>query len=86
MTLQMLMMWVVVGLSAGWLARYFMKDGGRGLIGDLALGLVGSIMASLLFQALGISPGVSPIAWVIVASSGAVLVIVAQRMFWHAHA
>jgi uncharacterized membrane protein YeaQ/YmgE (transglycosylase-associated protein family) len=86
MTLQMVMMWVVVGLSAGWLARYVMKDSGHGLIGDLALGLAGSIVVSLLFQALGISPGVSPIAWVIVASSGAVLVILAQRMFWHTHA
>jgi uncharacterized membrane protein YeaQ/YmgE (transglycosylase-associated protein family) len=63
-----------------------MKDNGHGLIGDLALGLVGSIVASLLFQALGISPGASPITWVIVASSGAVLLIIAQRMFWHAHA
>ncbi|HEX7550976.1 MAG TPA: GlsB/YeaQ/YmgE family stress response membrane protein, partial [Candidatus Methylomirabilis sp.] len=72
-TFQLFMMWVLVGLSAGWLARYFMKDGGYGLIGDLALGLVGSIAASLLFRVLGVSPGAALIAWVIVASAGAVL-------------
>lgn len=86
MTLQLIMMWVLVGLSAGWLSRYLIKDGGYGLIGDLALGLVGSIVAGLLFWALGISPGAALIAGVIVASAGAVLVILAQRVLWQAHA
>jgi uncharacterized membrane protein YeaQ/YmgE (transglycosylase-associated protein family) len=86
MTLQLVMMWMVVGLSAGSLARYFMKDGGYGLIGDLVLGIVGSIVASLLFRTLGISPGAALVVWVMVASAGAILVIMAQRMFWHAHA
>jgi uncharacterized membrane protein YeaQ/YmgE (transglycosylase-associated protein family) len=86
MTLQLIMMWVLVGLSAGWLSRYLIKDGGYGLIGDLVLGLVGSVVASLLFRALGISPGAALIGGVIVASAGAVLVILAQRVLWQAHA
>jgi len=86
MTLQLIMMWVLVGLSAGLLSRYLIKDGGYGLIGDLVLGLVGSIVASLLFRALGISPGAALIGGVIVASAGAVLVILAQRVLWQAHA
>ncbi|RPI11240.1 MAG: GlsB/YeaQ/YmgE family stress response membrane protein [Zetaproteobacteria bacterium] len=86
MTLQLVMMWVLVGLSAGWLARYFVKDGGYGLVGDLALGLAGSIVASLVFRAIGISPGAALVVWVIIAAAGAVLGILAQRMFWHAHA
>ena len=44
------------------------------------------IMASLFFRTLAILPGAAAIAWVIVASAGAVLVIRAQRMFWHPHA
>jgi len=43
-------------------------------------------MASLFFRTLAILPGAAAIAWVIVASAGAVLVIRAQRMFWHPHA
>lgn len=86
MTLGMFAMWVVVGLAAGWLTRYFIKEGGFGLLGDLALGLVGSIVTSLLFLALGISPGAALVVLVVVASAGAVLVILAQRIFWHAHA
>jgi uncharacterized membrane protein YeaQ/YmgE (transglycosylase-associated protein family) len=86
MTLQLFMMWVLVGLSAGWLTRYFIKEGGFGLLGDLALGLAGSIVTSLLFLALGLSPGAALVVLVVVASAGAVLVILAQRIFWQAHA
>ena len=44
MELGMFVSWVVVGLLAGWLAGIVMKDGGYGLIGDLGLGLVGSVV------------------------------------------
>jgi uncharacterized membrane protein YeaQ/YmgE (transglycosylase-associated protein family) len=86
MTPQLLMMWVLVGLSAGSLARYVMKEGSYGLIGDLALGLVGSMVAGFLVWFLGNSPGAIPIAWVVVVSAGAVLAIVAQRMCRQGHA
>jgi uncharacterized membrane protein YeaQ/YmgE (transglycosylase-associated protein family) len=86
MTLQLIMMWVLVGLSAGWLSRYLIKEGGYGLIGDLALGLAGSFVTSLLFLALGLSPGAALVVLVVVASAGAVLVILAQRILWQAHA
>jgi len=53
MTLGLFVMWVVVGLGVGWLAGFVMKSGGYGLKGDLILGLVGSIVGSWLFWALG---------------------------------
>jgi uncharacterized membrane protein YeaQ/YmgE (transglycosylase-associated protein family) len=86
MDLGMFAMWVLVGLVAGWLAGIVMKGGGYGLIGDLVLGLVGSIVGSWLFWALGVSPGAGLFAAVVVAFIGAVIVIGAQRQFWHAHA
>jgi len=82
----MFVMWVVVGLTAGWLAGFVLKGGGYGLSGDLMLGLAGSIAGSWLFQALGISPGAGMVASVIVAFLGAAVVIVAQRQIWHVHA
>ncbi len=86
MTLELFGMWVVVGLIAGYLARYFMKDGGYGLIGDLVLGVIGSLVASVLFRALGISPGAGLVVVGIVAFIGAALVIGGQRMLWTVHA
>jgi uncharacterized membrane protein YeaQ/YmgE (transglycosylase-associated protein family) len=45
MTLELFAMCVLVGLVVGWLAGV-MKGGGYGLIGDLSLGLVGSLLGS----------------------------------------
>jgi uncharacterized membrane protein YeaQ/YmgE (transglycosylase-associated protein family) len=76
----------LVGLIAGWLAGRVMKDGGYGLKGDIVLGLVGSILGSLLFRALGVSPEAGIALLVIVAFVGAAIVIVAQRKLWEGHA
>jgi uncharacterized membrane protein YeaQ/YmgE (transglycosylase-associated protein family) len=81
----MFVSWVVVGLLAGWLAGIVMKGGGYGLIGDLGLGLVGSVVGGSIFRALGVSAGVGLLPTVFVAFVGAVIVIVAQRKVW-AHA
>ena len=78
----MLGSWVVVGLLAGWLARFVMKDGGYGQIGDMALGLVGSVAGGWIFRALGSSTGGGLFLPVFVAFVGAAFVIVAQRTGW----
>jgi uncharacterized membrane protein YeaQ/YmgE (transglycosylase-associated protein family) len=77
--------WVVVGLLVGGLAGIVMKNGGYGPIGDLLLGLSGSVAAGWIYWALGVSAGVGLFPTVFVAFFGAVIVIVAQREFW-AHA
>jgi uncharacterized membrane protein YeaQ/YmgE (transglycosylase-associated protein family) len=62
-----------------------MKDGGYGLIGDLGLGLIGSVVGGWIFRALGVSAGGGLSPTVFAAFAGAVIVIVAQRKVW-AHA
>ena len=86
MNLELFVMWVVVGLMAGWLARIVIKGGGYGLIGDISLGLVGSIAGSVIFRGLEISPGAGMFALVVVAFVGAAIAIVVQRKFWYAPA
>ena len=81
----MFVSWVVVGLLAGGLAEIVMKDGGYGLIGDLVLGLVGSVVGGGIFWALGVFAGAGLFPTVFAAFVGAVIVIVAQRKVW-AHA
>jgi uncharacterized membrane protein YeaQ/YmgE (transglycosylase-associated protein family) len=81
----MFVSWVVVGLLAGWLAGFVMKGGGYGLIGDLVLGLVGSVVGGWIFRALGVSAGGGLFPTVFVALVGAVIVLAAQRKVW-AHA
>ena len=81
----MFVSWVVVGLLAGWLAGIVMKDGGYGLIGDMVLGLAGSVVGGWIFRNLGVSAGGGLFPTVVVAFLVAIIVLVAQRKVW-AHA
>jgi uncharacterized membrane protein YeaQ/YmgE (transglycosylase-associated protein family) len=82
MTLEMIVTWVLAGALAGLLAGFVMKRGGHGLMGDIPLGLVGSIVGSWIFWALGFSPGAGLVAVALVAFVGAAILIALQRRFW----
>jgi uncharacterized membrane protein YeaQ/YmgE (transglycosylase-associated protein family) len=41
--------WVAVGLATGTLAGFLTKAGGYGVIGDLAMGLLGAVVGGSLF-------------------------------------
>jgi uncharacterized membrane protein YeaQ/YmgE (transglycosylase-associated protein family) len=78
----MFVSWVVVGLLAGWLAGSVMTGGGYGLVGDMVLGLIGSVVGGWIFWALSVSAGGGLVSTVFAAFVGAVIVIVAQRKVW----
>ena len=40
---------LVVGLVAGWLAGLLVKGGGFGLIGDIVVGIIGAFIGGRLF-------------------------------------
>jgi uncharacterized membrane protein YeaQ/YmgE (transglycosylase-associated protein family) len=82
MTLEAFVVAIIVGLVAGWLAGMVMKGGGYGLMGDVLLGIGGSIVGSWLFRTLGMASGGGWFAMVAVAFVGAVILISAQRMLW----
>ena len=86
MTMNPWVMWGLVGLLAGWLAGFVLQGRGFGLLGDLVLGLVGSLLGSVIFRAFGVAPGAGLLMAVVVAFTGAVLLIGAQRLLWHVHA
>jgi len=44
---------IVVGILAGWLAGRIQKGRGFGLIGNLVIGILGSVFGTWLFFALG---------------------------------
>src|SRR6185312_14037884 len=48
---------LLVGLVAGWLAGKIVEGGGFGLIGDIAIGIVGAFIASWLMPRLHIALG-----------------------------
>jgi uncharacterized membrane protein YeaQ/YmgE (transglycosylase-associated protein family) len=42
------LVWIVVGLVAGFLASRMVKGGGYGLVGDLVVGLIGAVIGGFL--------------------------------------
>jgi uncharacterized membrane protein YeaQ/YmgE (transglycosylase-associated protein family) len=74
-----LIVWLLIGLAAGYLAGNVMK-GARpyGLIGDLVLGLLGAVVGGFLLSLLGFS-GNGLIATFITAFIGAVILIFLSR-------
>lgn len=79
-----LILWIVIGLIAGWIAGQVMKGSGYGLFGDLALGIVGAIVGGWLFGV--VAPAAEPSGFVgslVVATMGAVGIIVVARVVGH---
>ena len=79
MTLETLLLWLVIGLIAGWLASAVV-GGGFGLIGDIVIGVVGSFVGGFLFRALHVHGPFHGLAGTIfVAFCGAVVLLLLLR-------
>ena len=50
-----IVLFLLIGLLAGWLAGKIMKGRGFGLFGNFAVGVVGALLGGLLFKLLGIA-------------------------------
>ncbi|ACR28023.1 GlsB/YeaQ/YmgE family stress response membrane protein [Burkholderia glumae] len=76
-----LIMWLIIGAIAGWLAGLLVKGGGFGLVVDIIVGIVGAIIGGWLAGVLGISIGSGFFASIIVAVIGAVILLFIIRLF-----
>ncbi|MPZ58663.1 MAG: GlsB/YeaQ/YmgE family stress response membrane protein [Rhizobiales bacterium] len=77
------LVWILIGLIAGWLASRITGAPG-GLIRNLVIGLIGSLLGGFLFRKIGIT--VVPDFWgeLITATIGAVLFLFLWRAIRHA--
>jgi len=48
---------LIIGALAGWLAGNIMKGKGFGVIGNMVVGILGAVLGGFLFNQLGISAG-----------------------------
>ena len=78
-----LLVMIIVGAIAGWLAGQVMKGKGYGFIVNLILGIVGSIVGNYVFEALDINVnlGNAYLNWIVVAAAGAVVVLFIAGLF-----
>lgn len=74
MTVGALLLWLIIGAVAGWLAGEFTKGSGFGLVGNIVIGILGAIVGGYLAGLIGLGGG--GIIWTtIIATIGAIIVL-----------
>ena len=71
---------IIVGVVAGWIAGQVVRGGGFGLVGDLVVGVVGALIAGWLFPAVGLSLGGGIIGAIISSAIGAIILLFIIRL------
>jgi uncharacterized membrane protein YeaQ/YmgE (transglycosylase-associated protein family) len=76
MPVESLLVLILVGAIAGWLAGLIVKGFGFGLVGNIVVGILGALIATWLFPRLGVSLGRGVISAIISSTLGAVILLV----------
>ena len=76
MGIESILIFLIVGAIAGWLAGLIVSGFGFGLVGNIVVGIVGAFIAGYLFPAIGISLGSGIIAAILHSTIGAVILLV----------
>jgi uncharacterized membrane protein YeaQ/YmgE (transglycosylase-associated protein family) len=71
---------LVVGLIAGWLAGQIVQGTGFGIVGDLILGVLGAFIGNWLLPQVGIHLGLGIIAAIINATIGALILLLIIKL------
>jgi uncharacterized membrane protein YeaQ/YmgE (transglycosylase-associated protein family) len=74
--------WLLLGLIAGWLAGKLSRGEGFGCIGDIVLGLIGSVVGGWIFTKLGIVHANTFLYSLAAATVGAVLLVAIAHLFF----
>jgi uncharacterized membrane protein YeaQ/YmgE (transglycosylase-associated protein family) len=81
MAIESLLIWLVIGAIAGWLAGQIMKGSGFGLVGDIVIGIVGAVVGGWLLPRLGVFVLGGMLGEVLSAVIGACVVLFLVRLF-----
>ena len=76
MALEAILIILIIGAVAGWLAGQIVRGMGFGLIGNIVVGIVGAFIAGWLLPRIGIVIGGGMVGSIINATIGAVVLLV----------
>ncbi|MDQ0008253.1 putative membrane protein YeaQ/YmgE (transglycosylase-associated protein family) [Luteibacter jiangsuensis] len=76
-----IIVWLIIGAVAGWLAGLLVKGGGFGVIVDIIVGIVGAFIGGWLAGVLGINLGGGLLSSIATATLGAVILLFILRLF-----
>lgn len=71
---------LIVGIVAGWLAGQIVRGTGFGIVGDLIIGIIGAFIGEWLMPQIGIHLGTGIVAAIINATIGALLLLLIIRL------
>jgi uncharacterized membrane protein YeaQ/YmgE (transglycosylase-associated protein family) len=77
---QTLIIWLIVGAIAGWLAGVVVRGGGFGLVGDIIVGIIGAFIAGWLFPRMGFHLATGTVGIIIDAAIGAIVLLIIIRI------
>src|SRR5437763_13804503 len=80
MSNQSLLVILLVGIVAGWLAGKIVRGTGFGLLGDLLVGIVGAFIGSWFLPRMGIHLGTGVVSAIVNATLGAILLLLVVRL------
>ena len=72
MTLESLIIFLLIGAVAGWLAGLIVKGYGFGFIGNIVVGILGAFVAGFLFPVIHVSVGAGIVGAILLAASRAI--------------
>jgi uncharacterized membrane protein YeaQ/YmgE (transglycosylase-associated protein family) len=78
---QSLIVILLVGIIAGWLAGQIVAGGGFGVIGDFVVGVIGAFIGDWLLPRLGVHLGSGIVALIVNAAIGAIVLLLILRLF-----
>ncbi|MGE0241387.1 MAG: GlsB/YeaQ/YmgE family stress response membrane protein [Parvibaculaceae bacterium] len=80
MDLVSILVFLLIGAIAGWLAGLIVRGGGYGLIGDIVVGIIGAFIAGLILPRIGVSLGGGVLGAILGATIGAVILLLIVRV------
>ena len=76
MQVEAVLILLLIGAVAGYLAGVIVKGYGFGVAGNIVVGIIGALVAGVLLPRLGLFPGADVIGQIISATIGAVILLV----------
>ncbi|SIT92037.1 Uncharacterized membrane protein YeaQ/YmgE, transglycosylase-associated protein family [Yoonia rosea] len=80
MGIQSILVIIIIGAIAGWLAGQLIRGFGFGLLGNILVGVLGAFVAGLIFPVIGLGLGGGLIGSIIHATLGAVILLFLIRL------
>jgi len=80
MGIESILVIIIIGAIAGWLAGLIVKGFGFGLLGNIVVGIVGAFVAGIIFPVIGLGFGGGILGGIIHATVGAVILLFLIRL------